>query len=156
MDDDLRNVSLYAAKYIAFKHKLEAQNSWNCVGVEQPRRKTSDAREGGMPWAVRGLHHGPWCLPPPRAPIFLSVTFWCFFLDRGIWHGLVVLGSFGPLLLSSLIDLASKTISNHLFRASESKSAKTLKTSKTTRNRRNRGINRITIYFNPLKWLLNT
>jgi len=54
----------------------------------------------------------PWWLLPQSLLHFSNNAFCCFAfaLDRGIWHGLVVVGCFRPLVLASLIIKVSKII----------------------------------------------
>ena len=118
------------------------------------RATTAVATTTGCSWWQPWPNHGGvWLL---YSSFFSSVASCCFIIDRGICHSLPVLGHFGLFLLSSLIHMASKWSSIHMFRGCTIEIWKTLKTSKITYNRRNRGINHITIHFKPLKWLLNT
>ena len=99
----------------AFKDKIKAHNNRNRVGSKKPRRKTSKSRKGGRHVQVlatttaRGRHH---TLPVVATGCcgfrFSFVAAWCSARDHGIWHGLVMVRLFWPLLLASLIFKASK------------------------------------------------
>jgi len=95
--------------------------------------------------------------PLPRSlGHFSNAAFWCFALDRGIWHGLVVVGCFRPLLLASLIIKASKMIllSIHLgLKVSNLKSKPA--TSKHKCSRENKCLKHKIKHINPQEWIPN-
>jgi len=110
------NVSFCSAKHMAFKHKLEVQNGRNSTRAEQLRRKTSDDGEEGPPRPARvltmghGAHHGQLVVVPGSALLhFLFDVSSEIFLNHGICHGMLVLGHFLPLMLSTLIHKASRS-----------------------------------------------
>ena len=58
---------------------------------------------------VRARHHGQIVVASIAVPFsFIKRYVLYFALDRGIWHGLVIIRYFGPLLVSSLIIKASE------------------------------------------------
>ena len=113
----------------------------------KPKSSKGKMRIGGRGMHSRATTMGGGC--PGCFSRFLNITF-C--TCHGL-HALPMLGQFGRFLLSSFIHMTSKTFSNHMFWTGK---LEFCETHKTTHNRRNRGINRIIIYFKPLKWLLNT
>ena len=117
-------------------------------------KETKAAGEFAATWVGRGSHHGQTVLLSGRGGSSLPEC--CVFIPS-CSMGFALVGSFWA---SFCFLLWSTWPQKHLlilwFRLVNLNSAKTLKISKTTHNRRSRGINRTTIHFNPLKWLLNT
>jgi len=82
----------------------------------------------------------------------LNAAFCCFALDRGIWHGLIMVRCFGPLLLALLIIKTSEIILlsiNLGLKGSNMKSK--LKQANTTCNRENKDTNHKIKHINPQK-----
>ena len=142
------NWVLNKSRYISIIREKQSKN--NRKRKVTRKREKSGCTRGARPCAT---HHGQLMVGSvqPVPDLFRSAAFCLFSVLRLGPRILLMLGHFGPPLLSSLIHMALNFILSSITWLNSHESAIKTRKSRNKRNWRNRCVNHINIHLNPPK-----